>query len=91
MTEFEQQVADALRGPIMECRDTGEALMNGFACLPEMLAPRVAAAIERLAEELGDVADKDGNLRIGDWIAHDATDARHAAYEMALAALRGKP
>ncbi len=87
LTEFEQQVAEALTAAL----DWTIISPHASGQIRAALMPRVAAAIDQVVEEYNDLLDEYGGSKmIGDMQAHDAADARRALQETALAALRGE-
>jgi hypothetical protein len=101
MTEYEQQVADALLTlddveEIAAALDpSGHYADDGYlpevrAALVQRLAPRVAAAIEALAKPwAADIEHEYGSGQVPDGAHYGEIVGR--ARELALAALRGEP
>jgi hypothetical protein len=93
MTEFEEQVAEALRPAIHYgwCEDTlggrAEACSHGCQEISKLLAPRVAAAIAAAAGDAADMVRATIAQLTGSWPEHINTAA---IYPAALAALRGE-
>ncbi len=102
MTEFEQQVAEALEGPYKKAQGrVAEALgmppMMQRAAIAAIildfrddLTPRAAAAINAIAKPwAADIENEYGSGRVPDGAHYGEIIAR--AQELALGALRGEP
>ena len=95
MTEFEQQVAEALRDQLFEHSDVYETQPGAADEIVATLAPRVAAAINTLNDQYIDVfEDWGGAAMIGGSAVtdevYDAADARRSLERLAIEKLRGQ-